>query len=171
MSKPLVIGIIAGVLLVFALAGFLLWQQGQKNSSLRQQHESLKEKTAELASKRVSLQALNHELQAEKDARFVNVESLRAQKEEFEDLISRMTGGTKGDLSNLPQRQRSIRLITPNGGENLCLDEEFEIRWESVNIERVQITLKEGGFGFRIADYYPNTESLCGRLVGRFGGH
>lgn len=163
MSKTLVIAI---VLLVFAIGGIFLWQQRQGNRSLQQQYEKLKEETVQLASNRDSLQAINNELQEELEIHVVNVESLRAQKEEFENLISRMMGSMKGSSSSFPEKERSIRILAPNGGENLCIDEEFEIRWEDSNIEKVQITLGNGGFGYRLAEFYSSTGSYLWK-VGR----
>ena len=162
----IVISLIVVVVIVTIGEGIFVWQQGQQNRSLQQQYENLKEETVQLVSNRDSLQAVNNELQEELEVRLANTESLRIQKEEFENIISRMTGNMEGSSPSFPGKERSIRILTPNGGENLCIDEEFEIRWEDSNIEKVQITLKNGGFGYRLAEFYSSTGSYLWK-VGR----
>lgn len=170
MSKIVVISIIVIILLVFAIGGIFAWRQMQENRLLQQQYENLKAETVQLASNRDSLQAVNNELQEELGVRLTNAESLRAQKEEFENLISRMTGSMKGSSSGFLEKERSIRILAPNGGENLCLGEEFEIRWEGSNIQRVQITLKRGGFAYRVAEYYLAEGSYPWKVGGLVSG-
>ena len=137
MSKPLVIGTIAGVLLVFALGGFFLWQRLVENDSLEEQRNELVENLEELRIEKSSLEVINSELQQDQEVRTAVVEDIRAEKEEFEQLISFMTGDVKWqsfNLSGLSEKERSIRIVAPNGGENLCIDDDFEIRWEGSNI-------------------------------------
>jgi len=162
----IVISLIVVVAMFIIGGGIFAQQQRQENRLLQQQYEDLREETVQLASNRDSLQAVNNELQEELEVRLVNIESLRVQKEEFENLISRMTGSMKGSSSGFSEKERSIRILTPNGGENLCIDEEFEIRWEDSNIEKVQITLKNGGFGYRLAEFYSSTGNYLWK-VGR----
>jgi len=51
---------------------------------------------------------------------------------------------------NPPTPERYIKVISPNGGEKLCLDDDFAISWESKGVSLITvsvITLEAGGSG------------------------
>lgn len=62
--------------------------------------------------------------------------------------IKPLQASQKVDLSEL----RYIRLVAPNGGETLCLGEEYIVRWESSGIAKVQIIFRGNSVGGAILE-------------------
>jgi len=66
--------------------------------------------------------------------------------------IKPLQASQKVDLLEL----RYIRVVAPNGGETLCLGEEYIVRWESSGIAKVQITFRGNTVGGAILEFgYP----------------
>jgi len=63
---------------------------------------------------------------------------------------------TLEELTKKPDRY--LTLISPNGGEQLCLGDEFLIQWESNNIQAVQLFITGGG---AIGGTYPLGDALA----------
>jgi len=46
--------------------------------------------------------------------------------------------------------EKYLRLISPNGGETLCLNDNFPVRWESKGIQGVNLTIEGDGIFYLI---------------------
>ncbi|MFH1671613.1 MAG: hypothetical protein ABH889_02475, partial [Candidatus Portnoybacteria bacterium] len=69
-----------------------------------------------------------------------------------------------------------VRLVSPNGGEYLCLGEDFIIRWESDNLRTVDLWIKQAGgqsarypLGSFPADFNESGKSGTGLTVWKVG--
>jgi len=53
--------------------------------------------------------------------------------------------------------EKYVKVISPNGGETICLDENFIIEWESKGIDSVKLFLLAGGGGWYNLGGFPAT--------------
>lgn len=83
---------------------------------------------------------------------------LNTLKGENADLQSRLDD-LQGDIIDIKEAVRSLRVISPNGGETLCVGDKFAIKLDVQNVETISLVL---------VAYHPSSESY--NYVGNFSG-
>lgn len=123
------------VVLISALAsggGIYLWQQSileKAGSENEQQKNELQQQVDGLQTQLNDLQSRLNQITAEKDSLQQQINA----------------------LTKVPERY--VKVVVPNGGETLCLDENFVIKWDSKGVDVISLNiLKLEGIG---ATSYP----------------
>lgn len=157
--------IVVFVAIVIALGGILIWQNSLENS-LRDRLGLLSHYSTELRASNEDLIRANTEVENQNNSFKSEIEKLGKEKENFKKRISQLTSGISTVEAQGVAGDRFLRLLAPNRSENLCLGEEYEIRWESRDRDHVDLTVLKGGYGYRIAEYYPAASGVYRWKVG-----
>ncbi len=142
MKKENILIIVTAIILISLVAtGIYFWQQSVLKTAKNEFAWQISEIQALLEkaeSAKEELQQQNNTLQQENNA-------LNEEKEGLKQTIS--------DLTRTPEHY--IKVISPNGGENLCLDENFNIQWEHKGVSSVRILAYLPGEGFAYLGTFP----------------
>lgn len=58
----------------------------------------------------------------------------------------------------------SVRVISPNGGESLCMGKTTPIRWEASGVKTVTIDLKDADFTYTIGNFSAASKSISWKV-------
>jgi len=161
MNHTAVIGISILVAFFLVNAG-LIAHQFIVVSNLETKLSDLEGRRANLLQGNIFLAQKRNTLKKEQGVLEQEITDLQFQNAELEDIRYQVTGGQEGMalvLKGTSQENRFLSVSIPGNGESLCLGDVYDIQWEGQNIKYVDISLLEGGFAYRIAEYYPGDEA------------
>ncbi|MCH7604375.1 hypothetical protein IID24_00020 [Patescibacteria group bacterium] len=116
------------IIIILALVvsgGTYLWQQSIPENELQRQNDALQRQID-------NLQNQLNEISTEKDKLQKQLDERTVEKDELQKQLSELTA----------EPNRYVRVISPNGGEKLCLGEDFIIRWESEGLQSVRVAIR-----------------------------
>jgi cell division protein FtsB len=120
-NTTLIISIIITALV--AGGGIYLWQH---SVSVERESESLSQR---------------NQLQQQIDNLDIQLNQLSQDKEELRQQIDDLNAQL-----NPPAPERYVKIVSPNGGENLCLNSETTIEWESKGVDVVSVRIMKQAF-------------------------
>ncbi|MEK7510583.1 MAG: hypothetical protein AAB567_03510 [Patescibacteria group bacterium] len=131
-----------------AAGGLFLYQQIAVFGSLKEDISKLQRQGEEFMAEIDELEGEKKEHKEEIDRLKKREEELISQKEEVNRRVYDLARNgyaikqpQASEAVELPE-SRYIRITAPNGGEALCLGEDYVVRWESDGISTVQIVLR-----------------------------
>ena len=162
-----------GLILLFGISvAFVVYlsQNGQIRS-LQAQLSEIKNEETKSQDQQTTLGQEKENLIQEIGERNFKLEDLLNTTDLLDGLIFRMTNKNEGRFSEAAQQfkdNRSIKIMLPDGSENLCLGEEISIRWQGESIRHIDLQLQRGGFAYTIENYYPMEVSEDGQARGEY---
>jgi TolA-binding protein len=115
--------IVVSFVVFLAVCGIMYWNLEKANNESRRQNNGMQQQ--------------NNELQQQIDGLQTQLNQVVTEKNELQQKID--------DLNKKPEQY--IRVISPNGGESVCLNDDLIIKWESKGVEAVGVRLIKQAFG------------------------